>query len=134
MKILSTGEADTLLKEEYPELVFTITKQFSSQEAQPRTYNTFLLILENKKKIIAKSFVVDPQTLELEWKVLKQLNKENKNAPKLVYPEVRPKTFLLMEYIDAKDASILLKKHPDNLNVFELIGECLGKFHTSKAN
>jgi len=134
MHILNVAEAKEAIHTEYPDLKFKVLKQFSSEGAQKRTYNTFLIETSNNRKLVAKSFVVNPQTLELEWKILKQLNEENKDAPKLLYPEIKPKTFMLMEYVDAKDASSLLKESPKELSIFELLGGCVGKFHTTKTN
>lgn len=80
---MSINEASEKIRKEYPDLKFKIIKQFSSKGIQKRTYNSFLLETSEYGLIIAKSFVVNPKILELEWNIINQLNKENKNAPNI---------------------------------------------------
>jgi fructosamine-3-kinase len=134
MSFYDLKETKQLLKKEFPKLNFDIVKQFKSYGVENRIYNTFLVRdIDSSKPVIAKGNKLSTEALLLEWEILKKLNNGKMNAPRVLYPKHKPKHFILMEYIDAKNADEYLKDNPKDIRVFSLIGDCLGEFHKTKA-
>jgi len=135
MPIYTPDVARGLLQKEYPNLKIEILKQFRSFGVETRTHNTFLIKnTDSQKLFVAKGSAGSADPLLLEWEILKKLNSKKKNAPKLIFPNHVPTSFLIIEYIDANNAFEFLKENPNNIKIFSKIGDCLGKFHRTKAN
>ncbi len=102
-------QALELLLREYPALSkynFKLIKRFVSPGG--RKYNTFLAKSNNQnlKKIIFKSRKYTTQNLIKEWQFHKYLQKRNITfIPKLLFPNQKPKKFLVMNFIEGNNAN-----------------------------
>lgn len=122
-----------VLLQEYPFLQkqsTRIKKQFVFSDG--RTSNTFL-VESNKsgfEKYIAKSFVHHSNSLIKEWTLLQLLHKKHAKAPRLLVPDHKPVSFLLMEYIDGVSARDALAAGKDEREIFHKLGETTGQINS----
>lgn len=130
-KILTKRQAIDILLEEYPQLKdrgLMVLKQFKSLDG--REYNTFL-IETTEGKYVAKGNVYDVANLSLE-KYFLDILQNSQCSPSLIFPEITPKTFLIMSYIDGSDANSLLQSSSveKQKEIFTSIGKTLKKVHS----
>ncbi len=126
-------EAKKQILSEYPFLVNENVKiiiQFSSSDG--RVSNAFLVTSEKKgfEKFVAKSFVHKPESLEREYIVLKMLEENNVQAPRLLLHNHHPKHFLLLEYIEGVPASDLVTNVNETERIIKEIGISVGKLNS----
>lgn len=120
---------------EYPTLQvngLSILKQFFSPTE--RAYNTFLV--GTKDKIFVAKGVTGQtasiSSLDTEWEALKIL--DDKDVPKLIFPNHKPIQYLLIEYIEGDNAADLLVENNNPDKIFSLIGSALGQIHSIHVN
>lgn len=135
MNALTSKKAEKLILLEYPFLEkssLSIKKQYRS--ANGRVYNTFLVesSKEGFEKFVAKAVFAKQNGLELEWTVLKFLQREKGGVPKLLIPEHKPERVMLLEYIGGQNASDTVVDDTSSSKVFELVGSAVGKLHSTK--
>lgn len=110
----------------------TILKQFISPTE--RAYNTFLVGTKDKI-FVAKGITgqtASVSNLETEWEALKIL--DDKNVPKLIFPNHKPIQYLLIEYIEGDSAADLLTENNNPNKIFSLIGNALGAIHGTRVD
>lgn len=134
---MTVKEAKEKIAEEYPSLLndnIEIIKQFVSPDG--RVSNVFL-VKSSKigfERFIAKSFVHDQKSLEKEWVILKLLHDENANAPRLLIPNQKPVSFILLNYIEGVIATDALAQGFDEVDLFRKMGETAGRVNSIKLN
>ncbi len=123
-------DAKKLLIQEYPDYIsqdIKVLKQFASSDG--RVFNTFLI--EDKEiRFIAKGIVYDTYSLEGEWNILRLVSGKDLPSPKLLFPDHLPHNFLLLEYIDGKNASESSSNSQDNKEIFKKVGATTGRLHS----
>lgn len=132
---MTSQEAKEQILNEYPYLIeenVQIVKQFTSSDG--RVSNAFLVTTKKKgfEKFVAKSFVHNPESLEREYIVLKMLEENNFQAPRLLLYKHQPKHFLLLEYIEGVPASDLVKNADEIERIIKEIGISVGKLNSIK--
>jgi aminoglycoside phosphotransferase (APT) family kinase protein len=132
-KILEPREVILAIRREYPALRqyhMRVSKQFSSKDG--RKYNVFLIEAPDSpwKRFIAKSYWFEGHDLRDEVRMFELLEKKNVSAPRILIPYVEGNTFLVMSFVEGKEARDLVDDIDRVNDVFQSIGVTLRQIYS----